>query len=141
MKKWISALAVLALVFSHTSPARANAGPTRWGAYPTSSVLTVEADTSIQVDAENLVFDFTANDDPAAKEELDAGWTLGGRVSATYDMSNPTNRFQRVQMAFPFVGNLASLGSQNITVEAGGKPVAFDIYLVLVYNYGHKIEF
>jgi hypothetical protein len=128
MKKWISALAVLALVFSHTSPARANAGPTRWGAYPTSSVLTVEADTSIQVDAENLVFDFTANDDPAAKEELDAGWTLGGRVSATYDMSNPTNRFQRVQMAFPFVGNLASLGSQNITVEAGGKPVAFDIY-------------
>jgi len=128
MKRLVSVLVLAAVLLLQTVPASRNAGPTRWEGYPSSSVLAVEPGTPIRVDSERLVFDFSVNDDPVTKKDYDVGWVIGGRVTASYDMANPTDRMQRVQMAFPFIGSLASLSTQNIEVYAGEKAVPFGIY-------------
>ncbi|NLC11468.1 MAG: hypothetical protein GX767_04355 [Firmicutes bacterium] len=119
-----------ALLFILPAAAAANAGPTYWPGHPSATIMSVDAHSPISVEREDLIFDFS--------EQIDSDYTLGGRVTASYEMLNPTNRPQQVQMAFPFVGRLGDLPSVEIEITADGKTVPYEIYPGdVVNNYGH----
>ena len=98
----------------------ANSGPVFWQGYPSSDIMSIDANSPITVNNENLVFDFS--------NEEGFNHTLGGKVTATYSMSNPTKESQSVQMAFPFVGELNSLSPESVVIAADGSVLPYDVY-------------
>ena len=70
----------------------ANSGPTYWQGYPSSEIMLVKNNSPITVENEELVFDFS--------DYKGRSYTVDGKVTATYEMVNPTNKAQSVQMAF-----------------------------------------
>lgn len=97
----------------------------------------VEGDSPITVDSERLTFDFSEtyndgnNNSPV------------GKVTADYQMTNPTDDMLTVQMAFPFVEDLYSLSVSDIAISADGAAVPYEIYIdpndintSVVYDYG-----
>ncbi|ABR47655.1 hypothetical protein Amet_1456 [Alkaliphilus metalliredigens QYMF] len=77
--------------------------------------------TPIIVENENLVFDFSGSSE--------FSYSIEGRVTATYEMHNPTNDLQSVQMAFPFVGRLDSLLPEDIVITVDDSMVPYEIYI------------
>lgn len=112
----------------------ANSGPVFWRGYPASEIMAIEGNSPITVKGENLVFDFS--------EEIDSSHTISGKVTATYEMFNPTNEPQSVQMAFPFVGTLDKFSPNDIVITADDAVLTYDIYVGdVVDNHGdHRQE-
>src|SRR5690554_875888 len=106
MKKCIIFLISTAIILSFPTFAFSNSGPTYWEGRPSSQVLSIDQNTPITVEKEDLVFDFSVNDDPKTRELYGEGYTLGGKVTASYQMHNPTDEPLKIQMAFPFIGPL-----------------------------------
>lgn len=121
MKKRITSILLVIFVFSFSAVVFANSGPVFWRGYPSSDILSIDVDSPIVVDHENLVFDFSDCDDSA--------YTISGRVKATYEMVNPTNEAQSVQMAFPFVENLNSSSLDDIMITSDNCSLPYDIYI------------
>ncbi len=129
MKKFIAFILCVTCIFSLSTLGFANSGPVFWKGYPASEIMSVEENSPIIVEGEKLVFDFS--------EEIDSSHTIGGKVTATYEMYNPTNESQSVQMAFPFVGRLDSLSSDNIIITDDNEVLPYDIYVGdVVDNHG-----
>lgn len=126
MKKFIVIVIFFAVMFSSFIIAFANSGPVFWKGYPSSDIMSVDNDSKISVKGENLVFDFSDIDD--------SNYTISGKVTAAYDMVNTTGEQKSVQMAFPFVGKLDSLSSEDIVIKADGSPLPYDIYIGDVVN-------
>lgn len=107
----------------------ANSGPVFWKGYPASEIMSIEENSPIIVKGENLVFDFSG--------DIDSSYTISGKVTAIYEMFNPTNESQSVQMAFPFVGRLDSLSSDYIVITSDNNVLPYDIYVGdMVNNHG-----
>lgn len=128
MKKNISLFICIVFTLSFSNIVFANAGPTYWEGYPSSEILSVDKNTNIKVENEDLIFDFSVNDNPETGELYYDGYTLSGRVAATYQMHNPTDDAQLVQMAFPFVGYTGNLARQNISITVDGIALPYEIY-------------
>lgn len=107
----------------------ANSGPTHWEGQPSSQILSIDQDTPITVEKEDLIFDFSVNDNPETWDLYGEGYTLGGKVTASYQMCNPTNESLSVQMAFPFVGPLYSLPAQDILIAADGRTLPYETFV------------
>lgn len=130
MKKFISSILVIAVLFTFFTTVLANSGPVFWQGYPSSDIMTIEENSPIKVENENLVFDFSDSDKYS--------YTINGKVTATYKMLNPTKETQSVQMAFPFVGKLNSLVPDDIVITADDSILAYDLYIGDVVNsYGN----
>ncbi|HPL53959.1 MAG TPA: hypothetical protein PLW11_07435 [Bacillota bacterium] len=98
-----------------------NSGPVYWQGYPSAEILSIEGDTPIAVKKENLIFDFSG--------QGNNNYTISGKVTAAYDMVNPTNEAKSVQMAFPFVGSFKDFSRNDIVITAGGSVLPYDIYI------------
>ncbi len=98
----------------------ANSGPVYWQGYPASEVIALEKDSPIRVESENLLFDFSG--------ENYNFYTPAAKVTAVYEMFNPLSRSLAVPMAFPFVGNLSSLLTNEIAIAADGRELPYEIY-------------
>ncbi len=110
----------------------ANSGPTYWQGYPSSDIMLVEENSPITVKNEDLVFDFSDDE---------SGHTISGKVTATYEMVNPTDEQLSVQMAFPFVGRVDELSPDDITIMVDSNPVPYDLFIGdTVDSYGASIE-
>ena len=121
------------IIFSFVSESFANSGPVFWKGYPSSDIMAVEEHTPIVVENESLIFDFSDNDN--------SSHTISGKVTATYEMLNPTNELQSVQMAFPLVGRLDSLKPNDIVITADNSVIDYDIYIGDVVNsHGNSFE-
>lgn len=130
MKKFISCILVITVLFTFFTTVLANSGPVFWQGYPSSDIMTIEENSPIKVENENLVFDFSKYDN--------SSYGLNGKVTATYKMINPTNETQSVQMAFPFVGSINSLVRNNILITADNNVLSYDMYIGDVVNsYGN----
>jgi hypothetical protein len=125
MKKYISLIIITAIFLSFSTYASANSGPTHWEGRPSSEILSIEQNTPITVENEDLVFDFSVNDNPNTADLYDDSYSLGGKVTASYQMHNPAEELQVVQMAFPFVGKLNNLAAQDILITSEGKPLPY----------------
>lgn len=107
-------------------PVFANSGPVFWQGYPSSDVMSIEENSPIAIKNENLVFDFS--------DTNGLSYALSGEVTASYEMANPTNETQSVQMAFPFIGKLDNLLAKEIAINADGHELPYDIYIGDVVN-------
>ena len=126
----IVTMLAVSIVISFTVVALANSGPVYWQGYPASGVMSVMDNTPIYIQDEKLVFDFT---------DTDPHFTIDGKITATYDMVNPTNEKQLVKMAFPFVGRLDSLLPEDIVITAEGNLLPYTVYVGdVVDSYGNS---
>lgn len=127
-----SILSIIYMFFSFTT-VYANSGPVYWQGFPSSEIMSIEEASPIMVENEKLVFDFST--------DTDSSHTISGEVTATYEMTNPTNESQSVQMAFPFVGRLDSLSPEDIVIATDGDILPYDIYIGDAVNtYGSARE-
>jgi len=107
-------------LFCSTVSVLANSGPVYWQGYPSAGIMAVEKNSPIKVKREDLVFDFS--------DWTGSDYTVSGRVTAAYKMSNPTEETQPVNMAFPFVGRASSLSAEDVTITADGVTLSYDVY-------------
>lgn len=133
MKGFRIYLLVIILLLIFPTIALANAGPTYWQAYPSWEVMAIDENSPIIVNNEELVFDFS---------EIDhLSYRVSGDVAATYQMKNPTDQTQSVQMAFPFVETLSNLKNDELMITADGENLSYEIYIGdKVNNYGSPYE-
>ncbi len=129
MKKSISILIFTLIILSFPTLVIANSGPTYWEGNPAYQMLSIDQNTPITVEKEDLVFDFSVIDDPGARDLYDEGYTLGGKVTASYQMHNPTNESLMVQMAFPYVGTLSNLSAQDILITADEETLPYETFV------------
>lgn len=120
MRKLLSAVFCF-LIF--VPAACANSAPSYWQAYPSSEMLAVDAACPVTVEEEQLTFDFSDN------QEYGSDYSPAARVTAVYEMANPTKETQTVQMAFPFVASAARLSMSQLDIEYDGQSVPYEIYL------------
>ena len=133
IKKLIVNITFIALVFSFVTAVFANSGPVFWQGYPSSDIMLIEDSSTISVENENLVFDFSDSDN--------SSHTISGKVTATYEMFNPTNELQSVHMAFPFVGRLDNLKPDDIVITSDDNVLTYDMYIGNVVNsYGNPLQ-
>lgn len=124
-------LPVFLLVLIH--PSFANSLPVYWQGYPSIEVLTVDKNSPIEVKSEHLLFDLSAFN----KQE----YTISGRVTATYEMFNPTDENVTVQMAFPFISKVNNFSKEDISILADNVNIPFDIYIgETVESYGAPVD-
>ncbi|NLZ39091.1 MAG: hypothetical protein GX893_05725 [Firmicutes bacterium] len=122
MKKIIRIIAlILLLMLTSSAPVYANSAPVYWQGYPAAEMMSIDPDTPIIVESEELIFDFS--------QQRGFSYALEGKVTATYQMFNPTPEMQIVQMAFPFVGTLAQLNTDEIVIAAEKEKLSYEIYL------------
>lgn len=130
MKRIIGNLIFVVVIFSFFAVAFANSGPVYWQGYPASDIMSIEKDSPIKVKGENLVFDFSDCEN--------SDFTISGKVTAAYEMLNPTNVKQSVQMAFPFVGTIDSISWKDIVITADDSILPYEIYAGdVVENHGN----
>lgn len=122
MRRLTTYILSCALLFLFTPGVYANSGPVFWQGYPSTDVVSVIKDSPIAVERENLIFDFSGRDDFPA-------YTVSGRVTATYSMSNQTGEPQSVQMAFPFVGTVNGLAAADTVIAADGSALPYEVYI------------
>jgi len=116
MKK-TTLLIILSLCVSVVS---ANSGPVGWGADPAAQTYTVDKDSQISIEKENLIFDFTDH-----KYE---SYNLQGMVSARYLMKNNSDQEKNVLMAFPYLNEniyLGDLSTNSISILVDGKEIGY----------------
>jgi hypothetical protein len=120
MKKLIKSMILATVILSFSTIVSANSGPIFWQGYPSSDVMSINADSPIAVKNENLFFDFS--------DYNDTDLTIRGKVTANYEMLNPTNETQSVQMAFPYVESIYSLSPESVVISADDIIIPYDIY-------------
>ena len=124
---------VIALLISSFTIVFANSGPVYWQGYPSADIMTVDKNSPIEVKSENLTFDFSDRNNDS--------YSVSANVTAEYEMTNPTNNTQLVQMAFPFIERLNNINYDNIKITADGKELAYEVYIdKLVNSYGNSFE-
>jgi hypothetical protein len=121
MKKLITSILFLAVMFSFSPIVVANSGPTYWQGYPASEIMAISKNSPITVKNEDLIFDFS--------EDEESDYTTRGRVTATYKMANPTNETLLVQMAFPFVEKLNGLTREDVVITADDNVLPYEVYI------------
>lgn len=121
MKKLMKLIIIGILIFSFSTFAFANSAPVYWQGYPSSDLMAVDKDSLIEVTDEHLTFDFTGNND--------SPHSIAGKVTAAYEMVNPSNESQSVQMAFPFVESIYGFSSDDIAITADNKKLTYDVYI------------
>jgi len=132
MKKLVKGF-IIALLISSFSLVFANSGPVYWQGYPAYEIMTVDRNSPIEVKNENLTFDFSDGNNDS--------YSVTANVTAEYEMTNPTNETQLVQMAFPFIERLNNINYDDIKITADGKELAYEVYIdKLVNSYGHSFE-
>lgn len=108
------------LLFAVPVGVLANSGPAHWENSPSFSITPLE-NCPVSVSREDLSFDFSA--------EERGDYSPQARVSAAYQMKNPTAKPVKVQMAFPLISSLDDFQKNGTRITAGGKDIPFDIYL------------
>ncbi|WP_026894664.1 hypothetical protein [Clostridiisalibacter paucivorans] len=121
MKRLVSIIIIMIMVFSYSVTIFANSGPVYWKGYPSSDIMIIEEESPIEIKKEYLVFDFSNNDN--------AYYTVNGKVRATYEMVNNTDEGQNVEMAFPLVSNINNILKEEVTINADGLSLPYSIYI------------
>ena len=123
MKKTITVLLTLLTVMLMCVPAYANSAQVYWESVPGLSVCTLDEDTPVTVESEELLFDLSSTD-----------WSGGGKVSAAYKMNNPTDGLITSQMVFPIISAPCEFLAESVKITADGENVPYSLYIGDVVN-------
>lgn len=121
MNKKILLTTMIIFLLLYPDSVSANSGPVYWPGYPSSQVISVTRNSPIKVLGEDLVFDFT--------DDVHNDYSLSGKVTAVYEMLNPTGEPQVVQMAFPIVESISRLSREDILITVDNNSVPFEVYI------------
>jgi hypothetical protein len=119
--KFIVLIVVLICIFLFNIIVYANSAPIYMPDYPSIGIFSVDENTPIEVLKENLLFDFT--------EEDDNTYSPKAKVSATYEMQNSSNEDISVHMAFPFIEKFSEFSPDDIIITANDEIISYDTYL------------
>lgn len=114
-------IVVLICVFLFNIIVYANSAPIYMPDYPSTGIFSVDENTPIEVLKENLLFDFTEEDDDT--------YSPKAKVSATYEMQNSSNEDVSVHMAFPFIERFSEFSPDEIIITADDEIIPYDTYL------------
>ncbi len=120
MKKYLYLLLVILLLTQPIAVTLANSGPAFWEGHPSTEIMSINSDTPIIVENEELVFDFTNSD---------SYHTVDGKVTATYQMYNPTEESHVVDMVFPFVGTVIGFSNDDVVITSDHQVLEYDLYV------------
>lgn len=120
MKKRVNMYLMLFILIISTL-SYANSGPTYWQGKQSSEILTIEDNTSIKVQEENLKFDF--NDGEYNDHSLSA------RVTANYTMTNDKEKDENVQMAFPLISSMGEFNPEDVDIKVDDEKIDFQVFL------------
>lgn len=120
MKKLISFVVIIVLFFNFIF-AYGNSGPVIMPSYPSSEMVTVEENSSIEVINENLTFDFTSVEKIYDTENCN--------VTAEYEMYNSANETKTVKMAFPIIKSIGNFSEKDIIIKENDNVLPFEIYI------------
>lgn len=126
MKKVMVLLLILLFLSPDFLRVSANSAPYTWVNYPSSSMMTIDSDTTIAVLKEDLHFDFSIKDEDS--------FSPGGRVSAKYEMKNTKDERVVSSMVFPFFKNIWEGRSEDIEVLVDGEEIPYELF------YGKEAE-
>nr|WP_312578129.1 hypothetical protein [Sedimentibacter sp.] len=121
MRKHINVVLIIIFILMFNMVAYANSAPTYWTDYPSAGIMAVDKNTPIKVLKENLLFDFT--------DEQDNTYSPSAKVSAGYEMENSSKEDISVQMAFPFIERFDGFVPDDITITADDENVSYKLYM------------
>lgn len=117
LKRLCTALLCAALSLFSPAEVSANSGPVRMQASP-SFAVTPLSDCPVTVTGEDLSFDFSSQER--------SNYSPLAKVSARYEMKNPSSGALSVQMAFPMIASLSDLSRmQGIRIQSDGRDLPF----------------
>lgn len=120
-KKWFSVILCLFFAAMCAVPASANSGPGRWEQGPAYGMTPVK-DCPITVEKEDLTFQVSDKSLSYSK--------TSARVTAAYQMKNPTSNSMNVEMAFPLISSYKQLvANGGVKITAGGKELPYTVCL------------
>lgn len=102
----------------------ANSGPTYWRGYPSYETLAIEENSPIEVEREDLIFDFTNNESLEYND-----YHISSQVTAKYTMLNKSGNNQTVQMAFPFISYIKDFNPRTIGIQVNGEEIPYEIFI------------
>lgn len=121
MKKSIFNVVVSLILISNFVFAYANSGPVVWPAAPSSDIVAVEENSPIAVRNEMLTFDFN--------DAKNSSYSISGKVTAEYEMHNPTDKRETSVMAFPFVESVRGFSEDAVSIMADDDTLPFEVYI------------
>ena len=121
MKRVLCMGFILLFLLLYTVPAAANSAPSYWSAYPNSEILTIDKYSPIKVTSEQLLLNFSDN------RTYDSYKIPVGIITASYQMTNPTDKPLSVQMAFPYTTNISTIASKADAVLVDGKALPYKL--------------
>ncbi|MDO4582451.1 MAG: hypothetical protein Q4B96_07725 [Bacillota bacterium] len=111
-------VAVLLCLCLPAAAALANSAPTLWRGAPGLELLAVDEQCPIEVTDEQLSFDLRAMDEQGA----------GGRVTAVYQMYNPSAAASAVTMAFPLLSASSAFDADSVVISADGERLEYQLF-------------
>ncbi len=126
MKKYNVHIFIITLIIliSSVNLGYANSGPINWRGNPSLEILSVDENSPIVIENEDLIFDFSKD------EYLEhSGYSISALVTAAYRMANNTLENQAVQMAFPIISSIEDFNPANVDIKIDGKSIPFDVYI------------
>lgn len=121
MKKFVKVQLIMIFILLFNTIVYANSAPTYWTDFPSTGIIAVDENTPIRVLKEDLLFDFTV--------ENDRSYSPSAKVTATYEMENSSNEYVSVQMAFPFIGRHNDNVTDDIVITADDENISYNLYI------------
>lgn len=127
MKRHITVclIIILSLVCNFSGKVSGNSGPTSWQGTSGAELLSIDEDTPIEVNEENLVFDF--------REIVDEGYTISSWITASYEMHNTSEEIENSMMTFPMM-SYNSINSEDIQISVDGEKVQYELHPHSIYE-------
>lgn len=123
MVKKTMSLVLVTIIFL-SSIVGANSGPTYWEGYPSMEILSIQENSPIVVEKENLSFDFK---DPKLQDFND--YSKFASVTASYEMLNPSDERVTAQMAFPIISRTSDFRTNDVEITNNGESIPFQIFI------------
>jgi len=121
MKRSIFSAVVSLILISNIVFVYANSGPVIWPAAPSSDIVAVEESSPIEVRNELLTFDFN--------DAKNSSYSISGKVTAEYEMYNPTDEKETSVMAFPFVESVSGFSEDAVSIMEDDDTLPFEVYI------------
>lgn len=134
MRKMTILILILCILVTNAAT-YANSGPTYWDGYPSSEILTIDENSPIAVEKEDLIFDFTMDENIKH-----ASYSITGLVTAKYTMTNRSEDGQTVQMAFPFISSIQDFNPEAIGIKVNNENIPFEVYIGSELNNRNRTE-
>ena len=108
--------------------ADSNSSVVKWDAYPSFQLLEVDKNSSIKINEENLIFDFSTKNNS----------TLGSpkvSISASYGLINKSLEKGKAPFAFSKVGTVNELLRENMDLRVDNTPINYNVHLGTLAEY------